>query len=139
MYLQNLELNQIDAVAFKAEIFNDYASTPLLTEDEIARELGENYLQAANAVTPLYYAQPEKFEAERNANLSTEQAGGSIWQRLKAFLCKVLNGASVVGDIIDAVVDFLAGIIPGGIILRGIVKKIVRYFLRWGYDGLCPV
>lgn len=139
MYLQNLNLQQVNALEFKADVLNSYANETDPSEDEIEEGLGQNYLEAANAVTPVYYEFATNFIASRETNYSIHFGGRNIWQRLKAFLCKVLNATSTAGDIIDAVVEFLLSIIPGGIVFKAIVKKIIKYFLNRGYAAMCPV
>lgn len=125
--------------AFKDDILATYAGEALASEDEIALDLGENYQEAAEAASNDLLESAAAVNAARNANFSPLLTGRRIWERLRAYLCKVLNAASAAEDIIEAILDFLIGVIPGGMVLKGIVRKILKYFINRGYEALCPV
>lgn len=139
MYIQDINLNVVDAELFKADILNTYADEALSSENEIETELADLYLQAANTTAPEIYELHSNLIAFRTNNFSASFAGRGIWRKLLAFLCRILNATSTVGDILNAILDFLIANIPGGIIFKGIVKKILKYFLQRGYDTLCPI
>jgi len=139
MYLQNLELEQINVDDLKSELLSEVDSTEMPTEQEVKNALAEMYQQAANATAPMYYNNAESFIAQKSTNYSLQLAGNNIWERIRKYFCEFLNQDSTAGDIIDAILDFLASIIPGGIIIKLLVKKIVKYFLNMGYEALCPI
>ncbi|KAF2518178.1 hypothetical protein E0W68_10600 [Flavobacterium salilacus subsp. salilacus] len=139
MYLQNLNLEEIDYNAFKKNILETYEKEEVLKEDEIEKLLADNYLMAADAVSPLYYKKSATMIADRANNFSASLAGGNIWRRVLAFLCKVLNAASSAEEILEKIIEFLSRFLPGGIVLEKVAKAILRFFLKWGYGKLCPV
>ncbi|NDI99301.1 hypothetical protein GWA97_09465 [Flavobacterium sp. LaA7.5] len=139
MYLQNLNLEEIDYNAFKKNILETYEKEEVLKEDEIEKLLADNYLMAADAVSPLYYKKSATMIADRADNFSASLAGSNIWRRLLAFLCKVLNAASSAEEILEKIIEFLSRFLPGGIVLEKVAKAILRFFLKWGYGKLCPV
>lgn len=138
MSLKNA-FNYYDKEAFKDDVLATYSEEALASEDEIALDLGENYKEAAEAASNNLLASAAAVNAARNANFSPLLTGRRIWERLRAYLCKVLNAASTAEDIIEAILDFLVGIIPGGMVLKAIVRKILKYFINRGYEALCPV
>ncbi|KOS06544.1 hypothetical protein AM493_11240 [Flavobacterium akiainvivens] len=142
MYLQNIDNTQIDANIFMAEILTEVKAEDVeqnITEQDIENGLAELYVDAADATAPMLYASTESFISTRRQNFSAEFAGRGLWRKLIRFLCKVLNATSTAGDILAAILDFIVSVIPGGIVFKGIIKKILKYFLNKGYNTLCPV
>ncbi|QYJ68615.1 hypothetical protein [Flavobacterium litorale] len=139
MYLQDLDLKEIDYNSFKSEILETYETEEDLKENEIEELLADNYYKAANAVSSLYYEVPEKMATERSKSFSIIKAGKNLWRRLRAFLCKVLNAGSSAQEVLEKIIEFLAPYLPGGIIFKKAVKAILRFFLKRGYTALCPV
>ncbi|MFP9116515.1 hypothetical protein ACLI08_01880 [Flavobacterium sp. RNTU_13] len=123
----------------KRDVKETYETEALVTEGEIAEELGENYRAAAALSSNSLLMSATEVNTARESSFSAAFTGGNIWQRLRRYLCKVLNAASAAEDIIDAILNFLIGVIPGGMVLKGIVRKILKYFINRGYEALCPV
>jgi len=138
MSLKNA-FNYYEKKAFKDDILATYEAEALAPEDEIALELAENYKEAAEAASNDLLESAAAVNAARNANFSPLFTGRRIWARLRAYLCYVLNAASAVEDVINAILDFLIGAMPLGMILKPIVRKILKYYLNLGYNALCPV
>lgn len=139
MYLQDLSLKSINVEAYKADVFATYLDEADLTEDELYAAIGDNYRQAAEVSSNNLLESAIKVNAARESNFSILFTGRSIWEKVRKHLCKVLTAATVIEDIIDAILDVLIGIIPGGIVFKGVVRKVLKYFLNRGYEALCPV
>lgn len=61
-----------------------------------------------------------------------------IWEKIKAELCKKLNPDSSPEKIVDAILSAISAIIPGAIIIKPLLDKLVRFVLKMGYSRLCP-
>jgi hypothetical protein len=139
MYLKNLDLNTLDYDVLKADLLNTIDDEEILTEEDVKQILASMYTQAGTKLSSLYYTDADAVNQVKAMQFSFDLAGNSIWQELKKFLCEVLNELSTDAEIVDKIIEFLLSIIPGGIIISFLVKKIVKYILNLGYQELCPV
>lgn len=139
MYLQDLSLKSLNVGAYKEDVIATYMNEADLTEDELCVALADNYKQAAEVISNNFLESAIEVNAARESNFSVVFTGRRIWERIRQQLCKVLTAASAIEDIIDAILDVLIGIIPGGIVFKGVVRKVLKYFLNRGYEALCPV
>ncbi|HVS94362.1 MAG TPA: C1 family peptidase [Mucilaginibacter sp.] len=76
--------------------------------------------------------------------ISREQAflpglGGKILAEIKKIICGILDGGSTQDDILSAVLDALASIIPGGVFIESLAKIVVKYVLSQGITNFCQV
>lgn len=132
-----LSMNQVKLL--KEEIRSDYLAAPLPTEEELELDLSDYYVQAQRTeLQSLGYIASIK-SIQSGGTFSRLGFGRGLWIRLRNILCKILNAASTIDDIIEAILAALASIIPGGVIIKWIVKKIVHYVINLGYQRLCPV
>ncbi len=139
MYLQNLQLEPLDYNVLKSELLNDIENEPNPTLNEAKEALAQMYSQASEATAQLYYSNLESFTQAKNLNFSFSLAGFNLWEKLRKFLCKFLSADSTSAEIIDKIVEFVVSVIPGGIIIKYLLKKLVRYVLDLGYAQLCPI
>ena len=117
--------------AFKAEVLAELDNIPVPDLSELEADLSEYYIQADQADKSQY-----------NLNGLAPVAanfGGSIFEKIRKFVCSILSADSTAQDIIDAILDAVSSIIPGGVFIGWIVKKAIRYILNLGYQALCPV
>lgn len=131
------ELVQIDQLVVD---LSNIDRVPVLSEEEIENEL-ESYFQQANQLQMrslgMDDAQSEQFAA-MYTTAGISGWGKKVWKKIKKILCAVLNEGSTAAEIIKAVLEAIIGVIPGGIIIKKIVEKIVAYVLSLGYQRLCP-
>ena len=66
---------------------------------------------------------------------------GNLWERLREAICDFVKGegSTVWGEILEKVLEFIADIIPGGMLIKKLVKVIVKYIIGNGLGRLCPV
>lgn len=139
MYLLNESLQPINAEALKKDILAEIENQPAVTEAEIEAGLANGYLTGISSTAKMISRSPDLFEAASKANFSPQLAGSNIWEKVRLHLCRILKKDSSASEIIDAIIEVLAGIIPGGVIIKILIKKILKYVLDMGYDRLCPV
>jgi hypothetical protein len=137
LQIQNPDGSEINVQQLKAEILADQVNEPDVSEIEIQADLANMYKSAADQITPLLYNAADTLISARSEHFSATLAGGNIWKRLKTFVCTALQATSTEDDIINVVLDFLASVMPFGIVIGAIVKKIIRYILKKGIDGFC--
>ena len=139
MYLLNEQLQPINADTFKKEILAEIDKQSTVTEAEIEAELANGYLAGISSTAKMISRTPDLFEAASKVNFSPQLAGSNIWEKVRIHLCRILKKDSTASEIADAIIDVLISIIPGGVIIKIVVKKILRYVLDMGYDRLCPI
>jgi hypothetical protein len=139
MYLLNESLQPVNAEALKRDILAEVENQPAVTEAEIEADLASGYLTGISSTAKMISRSPDLFEAASKANFSPQLAGSNIWEKVRLHLCRILKKDSTASEIIDAIIEVLTGLIPGGVIIKVLVKKILRYVLDMGYDRLCPV
>lgn len=137
MYLQDLNLQVINSATLKMELLNELDSTDIPTEMDIKDALSEMYIQASNAAAPLYYKDVLAARLLKSTLYSPHMAGENLWRKLKREICKNLNEDSTEVEVIDTILEVLSSLIPGGVIIKPLVKKIVKYYLSKGYRGIC--
>ncbi len=139
MYLQNLQLEQLNYDVLKSELLNQIETEEIPTLGEVKNSLAEMYYQASEATASQYYNNLESFSLAKKQHFSFALAGLNLWEKLRRFLCGFLNTASTASEIIDKIVEWVASFIPGGVFISFLVKKIIKYVLNKGYESLCPV
>lgn len=139
MYLLNEQLQPINADTFKKEILTEIDKQSAVTEAEIEAELANGYLAGISSTAKMISRSPDLFEAASKANFSPQLAGSNIWEKVRLHLCRILKKDSTASEIMDAIIDVLTSIIHGGVIVKIVVKKILKYVLDMGYDRLCPI
>lgn len=141
MLLQNEQLELIDPKKLKEELLKDFKNTDLVDEESIENDLAHMYLSASNATASLYYTNEKiaDFASNRALAFSFPLAGKNILGKIRDFICKFLNEGSTASDIIDAILEAIASIIPGGVIIKGILKKLIRFILNKGIGSFCKV
>ena len=63
--------------------------------------------------------------------------GGKILAEIKKVICGILDGNSTHDTILEAVLNALAGIIPGGIFIESLARIVVKYILSLGITNFC--
>lgn len=139
MYLLNEELQPINVESLKKEILAEIDGQPAVTEAEIEAELANGYLVGITSTAKMISRTPDLFETASKVNFSPQLAGSNIWEKVRIHLCRILKKDSTASEIMDAIIDVLTSIIPGGVIVKIVVKKILKYVLDMGYDRLCPI
>ncbi len=122
MVLKNLQLEPLSINLLKQNL-RDLDNVAVPTLQELKDNLAEYYKQAAEAV-----------------GTSTHQFkndGITLYEKIRNIVCSILKEDSVLDDIIDAVLKAIASVIPGGIIIGWIVKKLVKFFFNSAYNWLC--
>ena len=140
MLLFNEQNEQLNILNVKADLQNlGNVQTPSL--DDLKTELGNYYNQALQLQGSKY-----QFSSPMISTIAlTDQSaflggiGGKILAEIKKIICSVLNGSSTSSDILDAVLNALSAIIPGGIFIKTIAEKLVKYLLSTGITAFCAV
>lgn len=137
--LFNEQLELLDAVALRENLLKEYNETKVqnlatITEGELEKDLQEWYNTAEQINDNDIFGVGSK-QSEKIGIFGIKK----IWERIRKVICKILATGSTASEIIDAVLSAIAAIIPGGIVIRWILNKILRYILDAGYQRLCPV
>lgn len=121
-----------------SEVQNDQTHAP--TKDALEKELAAFYLQHQTSQFASFNLEDSTVSSIMAAATPHKLLiGGGIWEKIRAFICKVLKPNSTIEEIIQAVLDTLADIIPGANLIKALVRKIVKYILSIGIPKLCPV
>lgn len=132
LYNENFEpISQAEIDAFKTEL--ELARDPVkLSQEEIEADLENYYLQADQI-------EKNHFGIQIEANRSFLGIGKGLFKKIKELFCRFLHEGSTASEIIDKILEAIATFIPGGILIKWLAAKIIRYFLNVGYNALCPV
>jgi hypothetical protein len=132
MLLYNEKFQQLDVNTLKVELKNEL-DIPVPTKEELEEDLGNYYSEADSLEAANYGLEPMPLTLAANR----KGIGRKILQKIKQFICGVLNENSTIDKIIDTILNALAAIIPGGIIIKWIVKKILKFILSFGIGKFC--
>jgi hypothetical protein len=139
MILRNLQLEPIDMAAFKKNLTNlDDVKEP--TQEELEEELGDYYDKALHkdASSKNYLISYNSMAIQTTAELFRINGRG-IFAAIRKGVCAIINALSTIDEIIEAVIKVVVSLIPGGIIVERVIQLVVKFFLKKGYDWLCPV
>jgi hypothetical protein len=137
---ENNELMTVKEISdLKQEIKNEYQTAPDANEEDLQSDLADYYLNAQKSDLAKAGLMAEIKTIQTSQTFSRIGFGRSIWQKVKKALCTILSGTSTIDEIIDAVLDVLSSIIPGGKILKWLVKKIVRYIIEKTVSMFCAI
>ncbi len=140
MLLYNEKYQQLDADKIKIDLLNSLNDTPApKSEQEVEELLGDYYQQAHQLDMKQYDLASPSLVSSKTAAFSLSGIGRTVLSKIRKFVCSILNAGSTTQDIIDAVLKAISSIIPGGIIIEMIVKKIVSYIVSIGVSKFCPV
>lgn len=137
--LFNEQLALLDTAALRESLLQEYNATKTqkleaVTEAELEADLREWYNTADeindNDIFGVAFKQSVKIEI-----LGIRK----IWERIRKVLCQFLSAGSTASEFIDAILSAIAAVIPGGIVIKWILNKLVRFVLETGYQRLCPV
>jgi hypothetical protein len=140
MLLFNQNHEQLNVGDIKAELEN-VDHTEVLSTKELENELGDYYNQALKLEGNKYQFTTKFANAATDNFLVSEsffpKIGQDILEAIKKFVCGKVDGSSTSSEIIDVILDAIVSIIPGGILLKPIVKKLVKYILSIGISNFC--
>lgn len=140
MLLFNEQHEQLNIGDVKAELQNlNDVPTPSL--EEVQSALGDYYnkalqIQGANL---RFAAELKPIDALAPEGAFLGGIGDKILDEIKKIICAILDDGSTPGQILDAVLSALSGIIPGGIFIETIAKTLVKYLLSTGIGAFCGV
>lgn len=128
----------VSAASYAAEILLEGLGLEQVTEEDAQDALAELYVTGYN----------EEIETVFNPGIMAMQKASiaaidrsALWERLKKFLCDFIkeDGSTIWGEIVEKVLEFVSGLIPGGILIKKLVKAIVKFIIDYGLGKLCPV
>lgn len=135
MLLFNEQHAQLNPQEVAAELANlDGVETPTTQETE---SLMEEYYKRALQLEGAHFGFNTSFAA--SAELGAFPGFGNILDAIRKFICGIVNENSTTQEIIDAILQAIATIIPGGIIINLLVKPLIKYILSLGIKAFCPV
>ena len=138
MLLFNEKNEQLNIGDVKTGLKNlDDVAMPTL--EEVKTALGNYYKQALQLQSANFQVKAElapMVAAVPDASF-LGGIGGKILDEIKKIICGVLDGNSTQDDIIQAVLNALAGIIPGAIFIKALANIIVKYLLSTGITAFC--
>lgn len=136
-YNENLEVVNANSVSqFKQKILSDYMAMSESEKSTVDSEEAKNtlmeYYNTASEITNDHY-----FPKSHHANKLSFFGRLRLWRNFKKGICGMLQEGSTVEDLINAVLEVLSKIIPGGILIQFLAEKLVKYFLKRGYEKIC--
>lgn len=137
MYVKTENNEWVSAASYAAEILSEGLGLEPVTEEEAQDALAELYVigyneEIATVLNPgIIAVQTVDVTAINKRNL---------WERLKEAICDFIKGegSTIWGDFVEKVLDFVSIIIPGGGLIKRLVKIIVKYLINYGLGRLCP-
>jgi hypothetical protein len=140
MLLFNEKNEQLNVKAVKAGLKN-LKDTPTPSLEEVQTALGNYYNQALQIQTARF-----KVKADlASVTVAAPQGslfggiGSNILAEIKKIICGILDGNSTEDEIIQAVLNALATIIPGGVFIKTLANIIVKFLLSTGITAFCGV
>jgi uncharacterized protein (DUF608 family) len=132
---ENNEL--VAASIYGAEILSDGLGLEQVTEEEAQDALTEMYVLGYNEEIGIVF-NPSILSVQSVDVTAINKR--NLWERLKKAICDFIKGegSTVWGEILEKVLEFVSNIIPGGKLIKRLVKIIVKYIIGSGLGRLCP-
>jgi hypothetical protein len=96
------------------------------TESDLETELEVAYQHANQQVTGM-------------ADINFAGIGKKLLKKIKSAICAIVGPDSSSDDIIDAILDALIALIPGGLLIKPLIKKLAKYIFDKGIGSFCAV
>lgn len=133
MLVKNENNEWVELSAYANEILTEGLGDELVTEEDAQNALAELYL--------LHHQEQEQMflnKSESSERMTIERINrGKLLEWLRKIFCSIIKSGTF-NDIIERVIEAIAGMIPFGRLLKELVKKIIKYFLQLGIDKVCP-
>ena len=136
---ENLEMYEANSITLlKNELLQEFNNSSLtdltnITESSVEDSLKEWYNQASEIYSNDLY--DEHTTRIRRLGLFGKRR---LWKKIRKYCCEFLKEGSTEEDIINVILEAVASIIPGGIIIKALLKRLVQFILHKGYASLCP-
>ncbi len=137
MFLFNEQHQPLSIEDAKAQLASSANAAPTLSEVKAA--LGNYYEQALQL-------QGDRLEIKFSAAPLTagighasflSGIGGKILDEIKKLICPLLDGNSTEDEILTAILNALAIIIPGGVLIKALASIVIKYLLATGIAAFC--
>jgi hypothetical protein len=137
MFVKTENNEFVPVASYAAEILSEGLGLEQVTEEEAQDALAELYAIGYN----------EEISKVFNPGILAVQSidfrainKRTLWERLKEAICDFIKGegSTIYGEILENVLDFVSGLIPGGKLIKRLVKTIVKYIIGNGLGRLCP-
>ncbi|WP_343530860.1 hypothetical protein [Pedobacter sp.] len=133
MLIRNEKMQMVPIRAYVDELLVEGLGEGEVTEQDAQDALAELYLQNNRYQLEAFFEGNGK-EAFMAVNLNK----GSLWEELKRIFCSIVQEGSVFDKIIEFILEAIAAIIPFGVFIKGLVKRIIKFFLQRGIEWICP-
>ena len=135
MILRDLEFQDINVFVFKTEVLQEVDDVEPTTEQEAAEALTQLYDEADSVLKAFLFNETYVIASKTKEN---SIAIGNFWEKLRHYVCSVLRAVYTREELLEAILQFIAKYIPGAIVIKPLVKRILKYLLGLAYDSLCP-
>jgi len=127
---ENDELVDIEDI--RAELVESINNGQSVTsEDELTNELESYYNQALDVESEKYgYTVQRDFIG---------RIGKKILGKVQKLVCETADSTTTPTELVDIILDVISSVIPGGIIIKPIVKKLVQFIVKKGVTQFCAI
>jgi len=128
----------VSAASYAAEILSEGLGLEQVTEEDAQDALAELYVNGYNEESATVFSSGI-MPVQKASIVAIDR--GALWERLKKFLCDFIkeDGSATWGEIVEKVLEFISGLIPGATLVSKLVKTIVKFIIDYGLGKLCPV
>lgn len=135
MLVQNEEGQLVDISAYAGELLVEGFGSEAVTEEDAQNALAEMFANANQIQAEKFFL---NFNKEAEAMTIAKVNKGGLWQKIKEFFCKIVKEDSTFNKIIEFILEAIASVIPMGVFIKALVKKIVKFLLGEGIKKVCP-
>lgn len=138
MYLLNDSNELVDSHVYAKELFAEGFGFEAVTETEAEEALAMLYTSAIEQQVNLFMKQGDirtSFMANYGVSSLDKK---SLWKTIKEYFCKFIKEDSNFKDILAQILEAIASLIPGGKLIKALVKIIVRFLFGAGMKVVCP-
>jgi hypothetical protein len=125
---EEVEVGELRAAISPKNISKD----KLPSRAQVEKELEKNYHKALAAQT-------KKFGFDEPPAMFLGGFGNKILDHVRNLVCKNVTGEMEPDDVVTMIIEALTTIIPGGFLMKPVVKLVTKFILGQGIVAFCSV
>lgn len=139
MYVLNESNELVASHVYAKELFSEGFGFETVTEEEAEEALATLYDTSMKAQLNTLFMGNDAEKTSLLANYETLSFNRKkLWATIKEYFCRFIKEDTTFKDILTQIIEAIASVIPGGKLIKALVKIIVKYLFGQGIQIICP-
>ncbi|MCX8534581.1 hypothetical protein [Chryseobacterium luquanense] len=135
MLVKNENNELVELKKYADEILAEGLGDDVVSEEDAENALAELYLLQTQEQSKMFLMEDANFTGLTITSINKR----GLWERLKSIFCSIVKEDSIIGNIVDVILEAVASVIPLGTFVKSLVKKLIKFFLQRGIAKVCTI